>query len=98
MSMKPRKFGSTLPPRRCRCSAGARSTVAPARHTPRKRGIQYAAASRFNRTVSGILDHPLSRMMTAVGLAAASPSLPDQLQPLVLAQDLYAVLLGFREF
>jgi hypothetical protein len=35
------------------------------RHTPRKRGIQYAAAPRFDRTCSGILDHPLARMMTA---------------------------------
>ena len=33
-------------------------------HTPRKRGIQYAAACRFQRNCSGILDHPLSRMMT----------------------------------
>ena len=31
------------------------------KHTPRKRGIQYAAASRFIAGVSGILDHPLSR-------------------------------------
>src|SRR5258708_14303180 len=35
------------------------------RHTPRKRGIQYAAASRFYRNCSGILDHPPSRVMTA---------------------------------
>jgi hypothetical protein len=28
------------------------------------RGIQYAAASRFYHPRSGILDHPLSRMMT----------------------------------
>src|ERR1700682_4055103 len=34
------------------------------RHTPRKRGIQYAAAFRFYRWRFGILDHPLSRMMT----------------------------------
>jgi hypothetical protein len=31
-------------------------------------GIQYTAASRFNRHCSGILDHPLSRMMTAKNL------------------------------
>src|SRR5882724_7702928 len=31
-----------------------------------QRGIQYAAASRFYRGCSGILDHPLSRVMTAV--------------------------------
>src|SRR5436190_17831937 len=33
-------------------------------HTPRRRGIQYAAASRSIISASGILDHPLSRMMT----------------------------------
>jgi hypothetical protein len=35
------------------------------------RGIQYAAASRFHLNFSGILDHPLSRMMTAVGVRIA---------------------------
>jgi hypothetical protein len=40
------------------------------RHTtivviPSQAGIQYAAASRIDFDVSGILDHPLSRMMTA---------------------------------
>src|SRR5258705_14013040 len=34
------------------------------RHTPRKRGIQYAAASRFDHKRRGILDHPLSRVTT----------------------------------
>ena len=38
----------------------------PARHAPRKRGIQYAAASRSITDVSGILDRPLSRAMTAM--------------------------------
>jgi hypothetical protein len=33
---------------------------------PAKAGIQYVAASRLITGVSGILDHPLSRMMTAV--------------------------------
>jgi hypothetical protein len=33
---------------------------------PAKAGIQYAAASRSMTTVSGIPDHPLSRMMTTV--------------------------------
>jgi hypothetical protein len=28
------------------------------------RGIKYAAASRFVSAASGILDHPLSRVMT----------------------------------
>jgi hypothetical protein len=32
---------------------------------PAKAGIQYAAAYRLITGVSGILDHPLSRMMTA---------------------------------
>src|SRR5258708_15473520 len=35
------------------------------RHTPRKRSIQYAAVSPFYHERSGILDHPLSRAMTA---------------------------------
>src|SRR5258708_13899337 len=35
-------------------------------HAPRKRGIQYAAASLLITTASGILDHPLSRAMTVV--------------------------------
>jgi hypothetical protein len=34
-----------------------------------KRGIQYAAASPYPTTVSGILDHPPSRVMTAVWVA-----------------------------
>src|SRR5258705_12935013 len=34
--------------------------------TRRMRGIQYAAASRLITSVAGILDHPLSRVMTAV--------------------------------
>jgi hypothetical protein len=33
------------------------------------RGIQYAAASRFHRYRLGVLDHPLSRMMTTEGVA-----------------------------
>jgi hypothetical protein len=36
------------------------------------RGIQYAAACRLITSVSGILDHPLSRMMT-VGYASTFP-------------------------
>jgi hypothetical protein len=31
---------------------------------PRERGIQYAAASPLITSASGILDHPLSRVMT----------------------------------
>ena len=40
------------------------------RHTPRRRSIQYAASSRFNHGLHGILDHPPSRMMTNVGVLA----------------------------
>jgi hypothetical protein len=36
------------------------------RHAPRRRGIQYAAAYPNPTGVSGILDHPLSRVMTAL--------------------------------
>ena len=39
------------------------------RHTPRKRSIQYAAAFRFHHWRLGILDRPLSRAMTAGGVA-----------------------------
>jgi hypothetical protein len=42
--------------------------MAPASHSAviarLDRAIQYAAASRVERTASGILDHPLSRVMT----------------------------------
>ena len=38
-------------------------------HTPRMRGIQYAAASRFHHWRLGILDHPHSRVMTRGGLS-----------------------------
>src|ERR1700693_3292575 len=48
----------------CRRPSFAESPSSPSRHTPRKRGILYAAASRFDRECSGILDRPLSRTMT----------------------------------
>src|SRR5215213_9653646 len=48
---------------------------------PAKAGIQYAAASRLITDVSGILDHPLSRMMTAERSAAAC--LPPHLEKLL---------------
>ncbi|QOZ13604.1 hypothetical protein XH96_38795 [Bradyrhizobium sp. CCBAU 51765] len=41
-------------------------------HAPRKRGIQYAAASRGYVTLSGILDRPPSRTMTAWAMLAPS--------------------------
>src|SRR6266576_3821721 len=48
--------------RRClrRCSGGLTAS----RHTPRKRGIQYAEAFRSIPGASGILDRPPSRAMT----------------------------------
>jgi hypothetical protein len=33
-------------------------------HAPRRRGIQYAAAFESNDRRFGVLDHPLSRVMT----------------------------------
>ena len=42
----------------------------PGRHTPRKRGIQYAAASRLDRWRLGVLDRPLSRATTAASKTA----------------------------
>ena len=45
--------------------------IACGRHPPRRRGIQYAAASRFNQCVSGILDRPPSRAMTSESVLAA---------------------------
>ena len=66
--------GIAIPPscpgeRRDDGERGARCRLTRSRHTPRKRGIQYAAASRVHVNISGILDHPLSRMMTAWGSA-----------------------------
>ena len=62
--------GIAIPPscpgeRRDDGERGASCRLTGSRHTPRKRGIQYAAASRVNVNISGILDHPLSRMITA---------------------------------
>jgi hypothetical protein len=45
-------------------------------HAPRKRGIQYAAASQFITAVSGTLNHPLSQVMTwSTGALSRSASL-----------------------
>ncbi|TFV77020.1 hypothetical protein E4K64_09995 [Bradyrhizobium frederickii] len=41
-------------------------------HAPRKRGIQYAAASRGYVAVSGILDRPPSRTMTVCPILSSS--------------------------
>src|SRR6266705_6618241 len=40
--------------------------AATSRHAPRKRGIQYVAASRFHHRRRGILDRPVKRAMTPV--------------------------------
>jgi hypothetical protein len=42
------------------------------------RGIQYAAAFRGHTGASGILDHPLSRMMTGVSADAAHQKKGDR--------------------
>src|SRR5829696_200537 len=42
------------------------------RHAPRRRGIQYTAAYRLTMSVSGILDHPPSRVMTTERITATS--------------------------
>ena len=44
--------------------SGGVGRLHPRCHSPRKRGIQYAAAPRRITAVSGILDRPLSRAMT----------------------------------
>jgi hypothetical protein len=49
------------------------------RHTPRRRSIQYAASTRFNHGLLGILDHPPSRMMTVC--ADTTPHSRDILRP-----------------
>jgi hypothetical protein len=41
------------------------------RHAPRRRGIQYAAASCSITNVSGILDHPHARAMTTENVAGS---------------------------
>ncbi len=56
-----------LPKAQFSCAGGQRRRPIPRRHTPRKRGIQYAAASQPTITASGILDRPPARTMTAVG-------------------------------
>jgi len=43
---------------------------------PAKAGIQYAAASPYPRAVSGILDRPPSRTMTANGGVTSAGSQP----------------------
>jgi hypothetical protein len=40
---------------------------------PAKAGIQYAAPPDSISGASGILDHPLSRMMTAAGVTRTKP-------------------------
>ncbi|MDD1528412.1 hypothetical protein C7U92_11045 [Bradyrhizobium sp. WBOS7] len=46
-------------------------------HSPRRRGIQYAAAHRFNHCCHGVLDRPPARAMTAVVVAETLISPPN---------------------
>ena len=49
---------------------------------PLREGVtQYAAASRFYRKCSGILDHPLSRVMTGVYRRTVDPGSSAELWP-----------------
>src|SRR5579871_6025041 len=65
---------------------------------PRESGAS-STPRRFdwNAEFSGMLDHPLSRMMTVLMGGQGGASLPHQLQPFVLGQHGDAVLLGFRK-
>jgi len=47
------------------------------RHAPRKRGIQYSAALMFHRNASCLLDRPLSRVMTSLGMSGGAASMQD---------------------
>jgi hypothetical protein len=47
-----------------KCGTSCASALHKQPSYPAKRGIQYAAAFRFHHWRFGILDHPLSRMMT----------------------------------
>jgi hypothetical protein len=67
-------YGSRLKAGTTRRSERARASTM-IRHTPRMRGIQYAAAFRFHRRRPGVLDHPPSRVMTAEDVAQPRPTL-----------------------
>src|SRR5438045_3232787 len=62
------------------CPSGNRRRVRLVKFSviPAKAGIQYAAASRLITSTSGILDHPLSRVMTTVtNLRSAAPGVAE---------------------
>ena len=46
-----------------------------------RRGIQYAAAYPFKFKVCGMLDHPLSRMMTAVLVVMVRVTIALKIEP-----------------
>jgi hypothetical protein len=50
-------------------------------HSPRKRGIQYAAASRFNHNCLGILDRPVKPGDDRECVAVDTPSRPRGVSP-----------------
>ncbi|WP_212295695.1 hypothetical protein, partial [Bradyrhizobium sp. AUGA SZCCT0160] len=54
---------------------------------PAHAGIQYAAASQFNHQVSGILDHPHARVMTAEYVFAISRRIAPELCQKFLALE-----------
>jgi hypothetical protein len=60
------------------------------------RTIQYAAASRFHHECLGLLDHPLSRVMTTEGVAragaviASSEATKQSIVTVALAVDCFA--------
>src|SRR5512145_967995 len=59
--------------------------------SPRRRGTQYAAASRFSTDVSGILDHPPSRMTTVCVTMVVEPN-----RSIILQQPLDVIELDLR--
>src|SRR6202011_2289653 len=61
---------------------------------PAKAGIQYAAASQSITGGSGILDHPLSRMMTAVINSRRASQGPPMQTPREILADLWALFGG----
>ena len=84
--MRYRAGESGLSPSRFRFDFQTAGSATTGRHTPRKRGIQYAAASRFDHGRLGILDRPLSRATTTENVACphSSHTLPlsrDALSP-----------------
>jgi hypothetical protein len=59
---------------------------------PAHAGIQYSEASRFHHQRSGILDHPLSRMMTKVSVIASEAKRSNPLLLICCLMDCFASL------